>query len=194
MMSNDNLVHANDCKCISWKPIFAGALVAIGLTFLLNLFSVAIGLTAFTTTSEGVETLALGGLIGTGIGIVASMFGAGWLTGYMGQRHCSGRHAGAIYGFLAWCVALIFAVFLANHMHQYVSYYGHFLSGTTEIAQVSNTAPASNVTVAADVQAKSVVISAYIVFCLFFLSAFAASLGGHCGMRHVCRRDMTCAK
>ena len=79
-------------------------------------------------------------------------------------------------------------------MHQYVSYYGHFLSGTTEIAQVSNAAPASNVTVSADVQAKSVVISAYIIFCLFFLSAFAASLGGHCGMRHVCRRNMTCAK
>jgi hypothetical protein len=55
MMNNENCVHAPECKCIAWKPIIAGALVAIGFTFLLNIFSVAIGLTAFTTNSEGVE-------------------------------------------------------------------------------------------------------------------------------------------
>jgi hypothetical protein len=187
MINNPNMVHSNDCKCLSWKPIIAGALVIIGLTFLLNLFSVAIGLTAFTTTSEGVEKLAFGGLLGAGIGVVASMFGAGWLTGYLSQRHCTKRHMGALYGFLAWCVAFLVAIFVTSHIHDYIAFYGHFLSGTTDLVQINT--PGNAVSVNGDVHSKDVVISTYIIFVLFFLSAFACSLGGHCGMMHVCKED-----
>src|ERR1700722_7871136 len=104
---DNRIMHGTDCKCLSWKPIFAGALTAIGLSFLLNLFSVAIGLTAYTTSSEGVETMAFGGLLGTAIGVIAAMFAAGWVSGYLGQRYCVQRHVGCMYGFLTWCVALI---------------------------------------------------------------------------------------
>lgn len=190
MNSCDNTMHGNECKCLAWRPIFAGALVAIGLSFLLNLFSVAIGVTAFTTNSEGVENLAFGGLLATGIGIVVSMFAAGWLTGYLGQRHCSKRHLGALYGFLAWCVALIVVVFIASHIQQYVSYYGHFLSGTSEVVQITNTGSGTATVTATNLTPKGVVISAYVIFSLFFLSAFACCLGGHCGMRHVCKNQV----
>ncbi|MES2218121.1 MAG: hypothetical protein V4501_06900 [Pseudomonadota bacterium] len=186
MKSSDQLAHTNECKCLSWKPVVAGALVAVGLSFLLNLFSVAIGLTAYTTNSEGVENLAFGGLIGTAIGVIASMFAAGWLSGYLSQRHCSKRHLGALYGFLTWCVALIVAFFITADAQQYVAYYGHFLAGV-------NNAAASNAAAAAATQStNSLVLSTYIVFCLFFLSAFASSLGGHCGMRHVCKNPGSC--
>jgi hypothetical protein len=185
-------VHAVECKCLSWKPIFAGALVIIGLSFLLNLFSVAIGLTAFTTASDGVETLALGGLLAAAFGIVVSMFAAGWLSGYLGQRHCSKAHLGALYGFLAWCVALIFMVFFAQHIHEYVSFYGHFISGSADIQMTSGSANNAIVATGDHVGTKGMVLSAYIIFCLFFLSAFACCLGGHCGMRHVCRKTGTC--
>jgi hypothetical protein len=192
MNSNSNM-HAADCKCFSWQPVVAGALVAVGLTFLLNLFSIATGLMAYTTGSDGVESLALGGLLGAGIGVIASMFAAGWLTGYLSQRHCNKGHLGALYGFLAWCVALIIAIFITSHAQDYVSFYGHFLSGSANVMQVSSTAPASTVAVvASDAQSKSLVISTYIIFGLFFLSAFSCSLGGHCGMRHVCRNDRNC--
>ncbi len=191
-MNNDNLVHPNECACLSWKPVFAGALVAVGLSFLLNLFSIAIGLTAFTTNSEGVETMALSGLLAAAIGIIASMFTSGWLAGYLGQRHCSKRHLGSLYGFLTWCVALILAVFLASHIQHYISFYGHFLSGSTEVIEVNNAA-SNNVSVAAsNMPAKSLVVSTYILFVLFFLGAFAASLGGHCGMRHTCKKSGSC--
>lgn len=190
-MHNSNTLHVTDC-CLSWKPVVAGALVAIGLAFLLNLFSVAIGLTAFTTNSDGVETLALGGLAATGFGIIVSMFASGWLAGYLGQRHCHKRHLGALYGFLAWCLALILMIFLASHIQSYVSFYGHYLSGTTDIVQVNNAGQVKNVAVVADVHPKTLVISAYIIFCLFFLSAFSCSLGGHCGMRHCCDKDSSC--
>jgi hypothetical protein len=186
-MINNDAMHANKCDCLAWKPIIAGALIAVGLSFLLNLFSVAIGLTAFTINSEGVETLVLGGLIGISIGILASMFAAGWLTGYLGRRYCDKRHLGSLYGFLAWCVSLIIAIFLAAHAQQYVSFYSHFISGrsTIEIANVAGTATISNI------PTSTIAISSYILFSLFFLSAFACSLGGHCGMSHQCKN--TCA-
>lgn len=177
-----NSNHCVDCKCLSWKPIFAGALVAIGLTFLLNLFSVAIGLTAYTTNSEGIETLAFGGLVGTSIGIISSMFASGWIAGYLGRSYCSVRHLGAVYGFLTWCLALIIAIFLMTHAQEYITYYGHFISGTANTyTMASNTAAA---TVTTNLPEKTLVISTYILFTIFFLGAFACSIGGHCGMRY----------
>ncbi len=186
MHIDSNNLHPNECHCFRWKPVFAGALVAIGLSFLLNLFSVAIGMTAFTTNSEGVQNLAMGGLVATALGTVVSMFAAGWVAGYLAKRYCAKRHLGALYGFLAWCLALVIMVFLAEHITSYIDLYTHFLSGTpvramtAAAAETANNPPMEN----------KVVISTYIVFCLFFLGAFASSLGGHCGMRHVCKDEM----
>lgn len=181
MIIETNQKNIIEGKCLAGRPIIAGALLAVGFSFLLNLFSVAIGLTAFTTDSQGVETLALGGLIATALGIVVSMFVSGWVAGYLGNRHCVGGHLGALYGFLVWCVALILMMFFAEYMMRYVVFYTHFISGTL------NTLPsAGSVAALSNVGAQTkIVISSYIVFSLFFLSAFACSLGGHCGMRYV---------
>lgn len=175
----------NETHCLSWKPIIAGALMATGLTFILNLFMVAIGVTAFTTGSDGVEKMALTGLIATGLGIVACMFASGWITGYLGKHYCSNRHLGMLYGFLAWCVALLISIFLVTHAQQYVTFYGHFISGGSDTIQASS----HNIAVSAKaaLSEKSLVISTYVIFILFFLSAFSCSLGGHCGMRHRCK-------
>lgn len=186
MISND--MHHHHRLGFAWKPIIAGALVAIGLSFLLNLFNVAIGLTAFTTDSTGVQTLALGGLIGTSIGTIACMFAAGWIAGYLGIDYCDERHLGALYGFLAWCLALIIAIFLATHAQQYVSFYGDFISGNAGNIELQHST-AMNTTIA-NVSATKVVISTYILFILFFLGAFGASLGGHCGMRYHCDKHI----
>lgn len=204
MINNGNAMHTHECRCLAWKPVIAGAMVAIGLAFLLNLFSVAIGLTAFTTNSDGVETLAFGGLLGTAIGIVASMFASGWVAGFLGQRSCTKRHIGALYGFLAWVLALIITIFLAGHIQQYVSFYGHFISGTANVVvenapaaapvakATGKAAAAAAVAANTTATAKSLVISTYILFTLFFLSAFASTLGGHCGMRSCCGDKSTC--
>lgn len=156
-----------DYRSIVWKPILAGAIIATGLSFLFNLFSVAIGLHIVTTTSEGVEQLAFGGLLGTGIGIVASMFASGWLTGYLAlsyYREHNEHNLGAIYGFLAWCIALIIAIFLASPMQQYIA-------GSSIAIKLP------------DIDTSKLVAGGYVIFCLFFLSALAFTLGGHCAMR-----------
>ncbi|HVY53836.1 MAG TPA: hypothetical protein VHA13_04890, partial [Gammaproteobacteria bacterium] len=51
-------------KRLSWTAVIAGALVGIGLSFLLNIFSISIGLTLIKTSAEGAVSLALGGFIG----------------------------------------------------------------------------------------------------------------------------------
>jgi hypothetical protein len=97
------------------------------------------------------------------------------------------RDLGAVYGFLAWCLALIITIFLASHAKDYISFYGHFISGTASAVQVTSNSAVGTVT--AQMPADAVVISTYIIFTLFFLSAFTCSLGGHCGMRSRCKHD-----
>lgn len=186
MNNQENVLHPIECKCFYWKPIIAGALTAIGFSFLLNLFSVAIGLTVFTVNDQGMENIAIGGLIATALGIVVSMFASGWIAGYLGNRHCTKRHLGALYGFLTWCLALIIMVFLAVHITKYINFYTHFISGTQ--ASLAVTAAGTQLSVPAP-QESHLVIGTYVVFFLFFLSAFASTLGGLCGMCHTCKHE-----
>jgi len=181
MTTIDDKSHAYVCHSFCWKPIIAGALFAIGLTFLLNLFSVAIGLTAFTTDTAGMETLVFTGLLAMSFGLIVIMFGSGWLTGYLAKPYNPNRDMGAIYGFLAWTIALILAIFIALPAQHYILYYGQFISGKVRAYSPS---VSMNATTAILSEHANLVISAYILFILFFLSAFAFSLGGHIGMRH----------
>lgn len=188
---------------LAWRPIIAGAVVSIGLSFLLNLFSVAIGLTVFTTDSAGIEALALGGLVATALGIVVSMFASGWIAGYLGRSYCSGRHLGALYGFLAWVLALIMLIFLASYEQKYISFYANTISDNTHAmvemnhfaekpATANMKSPAVTMKANESDATRAVVVSSYILFSLFFLSAFASSLGGHAGMRYHYKKDMCC--
>src|SRR5687767_10657531 len=86
-------VATGACKCgcgcrpkaISWTAILAGALVGMGLTFLLNTFSIGIGLSLVRTTEDGLTSLAIGGFIGLLIGAIVSMFAAGFTAGCLGK-------------------------------------------------------------------------------------------------------------
>jgi len=76
MTKNIETIDASHCCCpphvykrISWTAIFVGAIVAVGLSFLLNLFGIAIGLSAFTLSTDGASVLAVGGLVGMIIGV-----------------------------------------------------------------------------------------------------------------------------
>jgi len=183
MQNQDCALHSAECKCISWRPIIAGALVAIGLSFLLHLFSVAIGLTAYTADIQWVENLAFGCLIATAFGGIVVMFASGWIAGHLGKSYCTKRHLGALYGFLTWVVSLIALMFIVDNILHYVIVYSHSISNITGM-------PTTPAAMQNDKTANSVVLSSYIVFVLFFLGAFAASFGGHLGMRYVCKDEM----
>lgn len=189
--------HGHHHHCISWGAILTGAFVGIGLSFLLNLFSVAIGLSVFSTSQEGLMSLAIGGFIGLLIGVIASTFVAGFVSGYLG-RVCCGRHnLGVIYGFTAWCIMLILAILLATHMGKYVADYTQSVSHSTNInVTTDENAPMvsgstnthnTNMTVNAEKTANTMGMGAFIIFVLFFVGALSSCFGGHFGMW--CRDD-----
>lgn len=189
-------------KRISWSAILVGALVGVGLSFLLNLFGIAIGLSAYTTTGNGATVLAIGGLIGIIIGIIAAMFVAGFTAGYLGRLYCPTQKMGILYGFATWTVALILSAFIAGHFSHHVNAYTNAV--VTHSTAATNQQPAAAVTVATPAENKPAAVkvdaavtsdqlawSAAIVFALFFIGALAACLGGCWGM--CCKRDdMAC--
>jgi len=129
----------DDFKRISWSAIFVGALVAVGLSFLLDLFGVAIGLSAFTMSKDGAVVLSGGGLLGVIIGIVASMVVAGYAAGYLGRFYCPQRNLGIVYGFTTWTVALLFSAVVAAQISSYVTSYSKAISHSVLVTSQNNT-------------------------------------------------------
>lgn len=189
---------------ISWSAVVVGALVGVGLGFLLNLFSLAIGLTAFNLGQGGAVVLAAGGFLGLIIGVVASMFVAGYAAGYLGRFYCPQRNLGIVYGFTTWSLALLFAAVLGAQMSSYLNSYSSTISKSVLVlspvskAENSSAEPVVIKSVSvphADAQkavtvtapASSLSCGAFCVFLLFFIGAVSACVGGCCGMN--CKRD-----
>jgi MFS family permease len=134
----DNHTHNRLCfrKCLQWTAILGGAFVGLGISFLLYVFGMAIGLSTFTATQAGVTTLAVGGFVGSAIGAIVSMFVGGWISGYLASKGYSndynhrfdGNHdrkvcgnIGALYGFITWVITLIVTILLATSVGTYIS-------------------------------------------------------------------------
>lgn len=202
--------HGDYCapfKRISWTAIFVGALIAIGLSFLLYIFGIAIGLSAVSVNDTGGSVIAIGGMIGIIIGLVASMMAAGYAAGYLGRFYSPQRNLGIVYGFTTWSVALILSSLVLTHIGNYASWYGHAMVGSDSVVQVSTSsnAPALDVkqAVVADTDTKAandtkkvtqvtvapetLAWSAGIMFFLFFLGALSCCIGACWGM--ICHRE-----
>lgn len=190
--------HEHHCsKRICWSAIFIGGLIGVGLSFLLNLFSVAIGLTAFTVGKNGAIALAIGGFVGIIVAVIVSMLVAGYAAGYLGRLYSPRRNLGILYGFATWCVALILSAIVSSHVSHYVAGYSQSTVGSTVVVVEENVgknkAPAVNVTADDNQNVKvsatpGVIASgAFAIFALFFIGAASACLGGCWGMS--CRRE-----
>lgn len=205
--------HMCHVKCISWTSILAGAIIGVGISFLLNLFAVAIGLSAFTSTKEGMATLAIGGAIGMIIIAIVSMYAAGFVAGFLGRPYCFNRNMGAVYGFLAWCLALFISILLATSVDDFISIQYDAIARTphTSVRTATNRATDASYTMdnksssaSSDRQEASrdrdrdntkqmtpreekathaVGIALFVTFLLFFIGALAASFGGYFGLK-----------
>lgn len=195
-------------KCLSWSAVIAGALVGIGISFIFNLFAMATGLAAFAATTAGPKALAIGGIIGLVIIAIFSMGTAGWVAGYLGRPKSMHRDMGVLYGFTAWCVALILTILLSGHIGKFVAYNASALQNpsytitnvardhvtspavTTEVTDTnSQVAQTDTVVVNAQDAAKVLAMSTFVSFVLFFIGALASCLGGHLGFRS-CEKDL----
>ncbi len=204
MINETDVVHehhhpTSSYKRICWSAIFVGALVAVGLSFLLNLFAVAIGLSAYTTNNAEPETIGVGGLIGIVIATIASMVAAGYAAGYLGRMYSPKRNHGILYGFTTWVVALLLSAAVAAHMTQYATTYlnaisGHALSVGKNVSTANTAVDTTKATNEVNQSIASVTPSAetlaygsFILFALFFIGAVSACVGACWAM--TCRRD-----
>lgn len=186
-------------KCISWSAVIVGGLVGVGLGFLLNLLAIAIGLSAFTTTDEGIATFVAGGFAGLAIITIVSMYCAGFVAGSLGQPYCTNRKwGGELYGFIAWCLALIFSMLLTSHTSQFIEYSSSrvnphvtIVATTSQKVMDTNVKQAKNkqadnkkshVTIVTDKAVNPLIMAAFATFFLFFVGMLASCFGGHCGM------------
>jgi len=192
-------------KHLSWTAVFVGALVGVGLAFLLNLFSVAIGL-SLVASKAGTTTFAVGGFIALLICAIVSMFVGGWTAGYLGRPFCTRRNLGVAHGFTAWVLALLITVLSIGPMSHYVMAYSSFITNPSATAMPIPARDMSNMPRASsdnaqgrdttadntpsDKTMKGLTAGMFIVFILFFVGALAACFGGHCGMSY--RRDEDC--
>lgn len=173
---------------IHWTAIFAGAFVGVGLGFLLNIFSMAIGLSAYTSSPNGTTAVAIGGILGLLIGAIASMGVAGFVTGYLARFYHCYCHGGIIYGFITWSLGLMLSALLIAPMMHYVSFHQENLDPALVPTQISK---ATDVNVSVSSQENKVLHanpqhlawSGWILFILFFLSAFSSCIGACYGMR-----------
>lgn len=206
--------HWCHLKRISWTAILAGAFVGIGASFLLNLFCVGIGLSAFTATEDGVIGLAIGGFIGLVISAFISMFAAGWVAGFIARPISSHHHLGELYGFITWSVALVLTVLMAAHVGKFVSNFSDTLVvarphvaavvdvTTRDTAPIVSKSTATNpstgeqtthATVNAEKATNAVGTTAFATFFLFFIGAIASCFGGAIAMRcGKCRTEGGC--
>lgn len=188
---------------LCWGSIFGGALVGVGLAFLLHLYGVAISLSAFSSTPNGASAIAIGGFLGMLVGVIASMGAAGFVSGYLGRFHYHPIHGGVIYGFITWSLVIFLSALMAGPVAHYVSNFGNGLAHPGVMMDVSNNNdvgmandnaqvanPANKVvakTPAGDVSASELAWGGWIVFGLFFVGALSSCIGASCGIR--CKRD-----
>lgn len=100
-------------KQVSWRAVFCGAVIALGLTFLFNLLTVSVGLSLYTKNDTGQMILGFVGFAWMMVGGYVLLFLAGWVTGKL--SHFEGNHRcmyGTIVGFIMWSTYLLLSLLI----------------------------------------------------------------------------------
>lgn len=194
----DETKHDHCPARISWSAIFIGALIGVGLSFLMNLFGVTIGLSAFSMTDQGVLSLAIGGLLGLILSTIIAMFFAGYASGYIGRLYVPRRNMGMIYGFTTWIISVVMTALLTTYVGNYVDSYSATVTHSAVTVTQDNAASKASEPSSSEDQTQvdnlspkeasgGMAVGTFIVFALFFIGAMSSCLGARHGMS--CRRD-----
>jgi len=176
-------------KYISWSATIVSALVLIGLSFLLYLLTIGLGLSAFTLDRNGQISLAIGGLIWL---IVTSYFVAflsGWIAGLLTRTYnFANSYSGILHGFSAWCLALIITVALFSQSLTAAlgspAYYS--INKPTDITQNNLTSTSMENTgyFSAEENINKFGVGVLAIFFIFLSGALGNSIGGYLGSNY----------
>lgn len=209
----DKSQSLRSCNCapyfsqyLSWSGVIAGALVATGLSFLMNVFNLGLGLSLFTDTKKGVTTIVIGGLVAMIVGGFITMFAAGWVSGYVGRSCKQYRYLGVFQGLTTWCLVLMIIAFLFANNIAFLTVGSHLLAdnivsnstvhvnpneeGLKYSNTRSNTQDNLQVVVNREKSANDIGKSALITFVIFFVGFIACCWGGCVGVNS-CKSSYT---
>jgi hypothetical protein len=178
---------------VSWTAIFSGAIIGVGLNFLLNLFSLSISLASFSVSSSGKTEFYFIGFLCFILSAIVAMFISGWFAGKLTSPVVHQPRWGCFYGFLCWSVQLIITIILLTNMIHYAAFHSNFTSNLVTI-KLTNNAPMFTETKAHSVihsplsfnietNKKEIILNAALTFCLFFIGGLASTFGGYLGYR-----------
>jgi hypothetical protein len=179
-MDNSKVVN------VKWSAIFSGALVGVGLNFLLNLLALSLNLASFTLNAAGNLSFSLGGFLCFCIFAVIAMFTTGWIAGRLSPPLYSPRW-GVFFGFLAWSILLIITIIIITNMIQYAAFHANFTANLVAI-RISNNTPMMTETFAdlthgLEYGKKILTLNALLTFILFFVGSAASCWGGYLGLK-----------
>lgn len=190
-----NTNHFYPNLSISWTALGVGSLLIVGLSYLMRLFTVGVGLSAYTTTTSGTMAFAITGFVCLIILSYLLLFLAGWITGLISSVYSDKRWLGLLHGFAAWCLALvIMGAFVApNHPFFIAQRFPHSVNVmapantlnsptlplTTTVSQNQNTVQA--ITSPAN-PINTLGIGMLATFFIFLSGILGSSLGGYYGV------------
>ena len=97
---------------VSWGGVFAGVLVAMGVSMLLASLGVAIGISAVNPGETDASTIGIGAAIWGGLQLLIALFVGGMVATRVGA--IIDRTTGFFEGVLVWVVSLIVMAYLAG--------------------------------------------------------------------------------
>ena len=96
---------------VSWGGVFAGVLVALGVSMLLAALGVAIGISAVDPTDVDASALGIGAAIWGGLQLLLALFVGGLVSTRVGA--IIDRTTGFFEGVLVWVVSVVLMAYLA---------------------------------------------------------------------------------
>lgn len=97
---------------VSWGGVFAGVLVAIGVSMLLTVLGVAIGITAVDAQEADAGAIGIGTAIWGGLQLLIALFIGGMVATRVGA--IVDKTTGFFEGVLVWVVSLVLMAYLAG--------------------------------------------------------------------------------
>lgn len=196
-------------RCFSFKGVFVGALVAFGLIFLFNLLTLAGGLSAYTKTEKGLETLVFIAYLWLVAGSFLMFYISGFVTGMVSKQNDEPSHCSSFtYGITVWVVYLLITLAFVsktteNTVFSFPQYFVTISSDSASHAQnaAQNAIEESSEDREADHhgltnsetrhEAHKIGLATLATFFIFLIEVVGASFGAWCGMN---AKRKECAK
>lgn len=189
-----DLNHFYPNLSISWTALGIGSLLIVGLSYLMRLFTVGVGLSSYSTTTSGTVAFAITGFVCLIILSYLLLFLAGWVTGLISSVHSEKRWLGLLHGFAAWCLALVIMgafvapnhpFFIAQRFPHSVNVFAPANTLNSPTLPLTTTAPQNQNTVQAITSPANPVntlgIGMLATFFIFLSGVLGSSLGGYYG-------------